>query len=47
MQTDIRLLSLEPTITDATLRTPLKFGTGVVHTATSCEVRAQVENRRG
>ena len=47
METDIRLLSLEPIITDAILRTPLKFGTGVVHTATSCEVRATVENRRG
>ena len=47
MQTDIRLLEIEPTFADAVLRTPLKFGTGVVRAVTSLTVCAKVENRRG
>jgi len=47
MDTDIRLLELEPTFTEARLRTPLKFGTGVIKAVTCCTVRARVENGRG
>lgn len=47
MQSDIRLLELEPTFADEELRTPLKFGAGLVSSVTSLTVRAKVETRRG
>ena len=45
--TDIRILELEPSFTDEQLRTPLKFGTGVVEAVTALTVRAKVETRGG
>lgn len=45
--TDIRILELEARFSEAYLRTPLKFGSGVVEAVTSCMVRAKVENGRG
>lgn len=47
MNSDIILLELEPTFTDAVLRTPLKFGSGVVAAITSMTCRALVETRDG
>jgi L-alanine-DL-glutamate epimerase-like enolase superfamily enzyme len=47
LQSDIKLLEIEPTFTDAVLRTPLKFGSGVVAAVTSCTCRALVETRDG
>jgi L-alanine-DL-glutamate epimerase-like enolase superfamily enzyme len=47
MQTDVKLLEIEPQFSDATLRTPLKFGSGVVSAITNCTVRAVVETRGG
>jgi len=47
MDTDIKLVAIEPTFEDLKLRTPLKFGTGVVHETTSLTVKVTVENRSG
>lgn len=47
MRTDIRVREAEVTFTDEVLRTPLKFGTGVVSAVTSMTVRAVVEDRTG
>ena len=47
MNSDIKLLEIEPTFTDAVLRTPLKFGSGVVAAITSMTCRALVETRDG
>ncbi len=47
MDSDIRLVDIEPFFTDEEFRTPLKFGTGVIRAITSLTVRATVENRRG
>ena len=47
MDTDVRLLELEPVFTDEEFRTPLKFGTGVIRAITSMTVRARVESRGG
>ena len=47
MDSDIRLVDLEPIFTDEEFRVPLKFGTGVIRAITSLTVRATVENRRG
>lgn len=47
MDSDIKLLDVQPTFEELKLRTPLKFGTGVVDSITSLTVRATVENRRG
>jgi L-alanine-DL-glutamate epimerase-like enolase superfamily enzyme len=47
LQSDIKLLEIEPTFTDAVLRTPLKFGSGIVAAVTSMTCRALVETRDG
>ncbi len=47
MDTDIRLVNIEPTFEDEEFRTPLKFGTGVIRAITSLTVKATVENRAG
>ena len=47
MQTDIKLVDIEPVFEDEEFRTPLKFGTGVIRAITSLTIRATVENRRG
>jgi L-alanine-DL-glutamate epimerase-like enolase superfamily enzyme len=47
LQTDIRIIELEPIFTQETLRTPLKFGAVQVTQSTMLTVRAQVENRAG
>jgi len=47
MGTDIRVTELEVEFADERLRTPLKFGTGVVSAVTSATVRAGVETRSG
>jgi L-alanine-DL-glutamate epimerase-like enolase superfamily enzyme len=47
LDTDIRLLELEPSFEELTFRVPLKFGTGVIRAITSLTVRARVETRRG
>jgi len=47
MDTDIRILSLEPFFTRETARTPIKFGGVVMDSAYLCHVRATVENRAG
>lgn len=47
MNTDVRLLELEPCFEELTFRVPLKFGTGVIRTITSLTVRARVETRHG
>ena len=47
MQTDIRILEVEPIFSEEKFRTPLKFGTGVIHEITSLTVRIKVENRQG
>lgn len=47
MDTDIKLVDIEPSIDELTLRTPLKFGTGIVEYASSLTVKATVGNRAG
>ncbi len=47
VQSDIRILELEPVFTDEHFRVPLKFGTGVIRAITSLTVRARVETRSG
>ncbi|MBC7288235.1 MAG: hypothetical protein H5T86_09375 [Armatimonadetes bacterium] len=47
METDIVVEAVEPTFSEERLRTPLKFGTGVITHITMLTVRAQVRNRRG
>lgn len=47
MNTDIKLLEIEPIFTDAVLRTPLKFGSGVVSAITNMVCRVVVETRLG
>jgi len=47
LDSDIRLVDIEPIFTDEEFRVPLKFGTGVIRAITSLTVRATVENRRG
>lgn len=47
MQTDIHVLEIETTFEDELLRTPLKFGTGIVESVTGLTVRVRVENRAG
>jgi len=47
LQSDIRLLDIEPVFTDEEFRVPLKFGTGVIRAITSLTVRATVETRAG
>lgn len=47
MQSDIRLLEIEPVFTDEEFRVPLKFGTGVIRSITGMTVRAKVETRAG
>jgi len=47
MDTDIRLVDIEPIFEDEQFRTPLKFGTGVIRAITSLTVRATVETRAG
>ncbi len=47
MDTDIRLVNIEPIFEDEEFRTPLKFGTGVIRAITSLTVKATVENRAG
>ena len=47
MDSDIKLVAIEPTFEDLRLRTPLKFGTGVIYTTTSLTVKATVESRLG
>jgi L-alanine-DL-glutamate epimerase-like enolase superfamily enzyme len=47
MQTDIRILEVEPIFSEEKFRTPLKFGTGVVREITSLTVCAKVQNRQG
>ncbi len=47
METDIKLVDIEPIFEDEQFRTPLKFGTGIIEAITSLTVRATVENRAG
>lgn len=47
MDTDIRVIALEPAYQSDRLRVPLKFGNVVVTDSTSLTVRATVENRKG
>ncbi len=47
MESDIKLVDIDMNFDELELRTPLKFGTGVVYTTTSLTVRATVENRSG
>ncbi len=47
VNSDIKLVDIEGTFEELELRTPLKFGTGVVYTTTSLTVKATVENRNG
>ena len=47
MNSDIKLVEIEPIYSDATFRVPLKFGSGVVSAITNLVVRAVVENRQG
>ncbi|MHB8994128.1 MAG: hypothetical protein ACYC63_02645 [Armatimonadota bacterium] len=47
MNTDIKLVEIEPLYSDATFRVPLKFGSGVVSAITDCTVRVVVETRSG
>jgi len=47
MDTDIKLVGIEPVFEDEEFRTPLKFGTGVIRAITSLTVRATVEGRDG
>lgn len=47
MNTDIKLVEVEPIYSDATFRVPLKFGSGVVSSITDLVVRVTVETRSG
>jgi len=47
MESDIRVISIEPCFSDEVTRVPLKFGAVVMDRVTYCHVRATVENRRG
>jgi len=47
MDSDIRILEVEPEFVDLKFRTPLKFGKGVVTDITSYTVRIKVENKKG
>ncbi len=47
METDIRVLEIQPCFTREKSRTPLKFGGVVMDSAWLCHVRVLVENRRG
>lgn len=47
MDTDVKLVEIEPSFEDEQFRTPLKFGTGVIRAITSLTVRAVVETRAG
>ncbi len=44
---DLRILEVEPSFSAETLRTPLKFGTGVVTATTSMTVRLKAKNGAG
>ena len=47
MDSDIRVLKLEPHLRTDKFRVPLKFGSVVVTDSTSLIVKATVENKRG
>lgn len=47
MNTDIKLLEIEPIFSDAVLRTPLKFGSGIVSAITDMRCRVLVETKDG
>ena len=47
METDVRILEIQPYFTREQSRTPLKFGGVVMDSAWLCHVRVLVENRRG
>ena len=47
METDVRILEIQPCFTREQSRTPLKFGGVVMDSAWLCHVRVLVENRRG
>ncbi len=47
MDTDIIVQEVTPSFSEEELRTPLKFGTGVITHITMLTVQAQVRNRRG
>ncbi len=47
MNSDIKLVDAEPTFEPIKMRTPLKFGTGVIDSATSFNLKVTVENRAG
>lgn len=47
MNTDIKLLEIESTFSDAVLRTPLKFGSGIVSAITDMRCRVLVETKDG
>ena len=47
MNTDIRILEVQPYYTHEGAREPLKFGNVVVEETLFCHVRVRVENRRG
>lgn len=47
MNTDIKLLEIEPIFSDAVFRTPLKFGSGIVSAITDMRCRVLVETRDG
>lgn len=47
MPTGMRVREVEVTFSDETLRTPLKFGTGIVSAVTSMTVRLEAEGRDG
>ena len=47
METDVRILEIQPYFTREQSRTPLKFGGVVMDSAWLCHVRVLVENRMG
>ncbi len=47
LNSNIRVLSAQPSIKEAVARTPLKFGAVVVEECPFCEVKVKVENREG
>ncbi|MAG36355.1 MAG: hypothetical protein CL878_08935, partial [Dehalococcoidia bacterium] len=47
LQSDVRVLEVEPSFLDAKARTPLKFGSVIVEESTFLHVRARVETRSG
>lgn len=47
MESDIRVISVEPFFSNEVARVPLKFGAVVMDRVTYCQVRATVENRHG